>query len=48
MTIGKIEVTIESEPQPPLRAVRRAEPRAAAPSRPAPMTGRLARQYLDR
>jgi len=48
VSIGKIEVTIESEPQPPLRAVRRAEPRAAAPPRPAPAAGLLARQYLDR
>jgi hypothetical protein len=48
VSIGKIEVTIESEPEPPLRAVRRAEPRAAAPPRPAPLAGRLARQYLDR
>jgi hypothetical protein len=49
VTIGKIEVTIENEPRPPLRTVRRAEPRAAAPPRPAsPAIGRLARQYLDR
>jgi len=49
VTIGKIEVTIENEPQPPLRVARRAEPRAAAPRQTAsPAIGRLARQYLDR
>jgi len=50
VTIGKVEVTIEGDVQPPLRATRRAEPRAAAPTRPAPpaRTGSLARQYMDR
>jgi hypothetical protein len=49
VTIGKIEVTIENEPSPPLHVARRIEPRAAAPPRPAsPAIGRLARQYLDR
>lgn len=50
VTIGKIEVTIEGESRPPLRAIRSAEPRSAAPRRTVlpPRTGRLARQYLDR
>ena len=49
VTIGKIEVTIENEPQPPLRVARRAEPRATVPPRlVSPAIGRLARQYLDR
>ena len=49
VTIGKVEVIIEGDVAPPLRAVRRADSRVAAPTRPAPPTaGRLARQYLDR
>lgn len=48
VTIGSVEVTIESEPAPTLRAVRRPEPRVS-PRRPAPnAASRLARQYLDR
>ena len=47
VTIGRIEVTIESEPQPPLRI---APYPVSAPrkSTPPPRAGRLARQYLDR
>jgi hypothetical protein len=49
VTIGKVEVTIESDSPPPLRAIRRPEARAAAPARPAPaLPGRLVRQFLDR
>jgi hypothetical protein len=50
VTVGKVEVTIESDPHPPLVAARRPAPRVAPPARPAPppATGRLARQYLDR
>lgn len=50
VTIDRVEVTIESEPHAPRLAVRRPEPRGAAPARPAPPpgAGRLARQYLDR
>jgi len=48
VTIGTVEVTIESEAVPPLRAARRSEPRAAAPRPAPPMPGGLARQYLDR
>lgn len=49
VTIGRIDVTIESEPLPAFRAQRR-EPRSAPSPKPAPQsaTGRLARQYLDR
>jgi hypothetical protein len=49
VTIGRVEVTIESDSPPPLRATRRPEARVAAPARPTPaLPGRLARQYLDR
>lgn len=50
VTIGKVEVTIESDPHPPLVAARRPAPRVTPTARPAPppATGRLARQYLDR
>jgi hypothetical protein len=49
VTIGRIDVIIEAEPQPAVRTQRR-EPRAISPAKPAPLsaTGRLARQYLDR
>jgi hypothetical protein len=49
VTIGKIEVCIESDSKPLLRANRRPEPRAApaiAASTPGP--GQLSRHYLDR
>lgn len=49
VTIGKVEVIIESDTPPPLRAIRRQEARGAAPARPAPpLPGPLVRQYLDR
>jgi hypothetical protein len=49
VTIGEVEVTIEGNSQPPLRTVRRPEPRHAASSpTPPAVAGRLARQYLDR
>ena len=50
VTIGKIEVTIEGDSRPPLKAIRPAAPRGAAPRQtvPPPRLGRLARQYLDR
>ena len=50
VTIDKVEVILESEPHAPRLAVRRPDPRGAAPARPAPPpgAGRLARQYLDR
>jgi hypothetical protein len=48
VTIGTVEVTIESDPVPPLRATRRSEPRVAAPRHAPQMPGGLARQYLDR
>lgn len=50
VTIGKIEVTIEGDPRPPLRAIRPVEPRGGAARQPVPppRAGRLARLYLDR
>jgi len=49
VSIGKIEVFVESDSRPPLRAIRRPEPRAApAIPAPPPGPGQLARHYLDR
>ncbi len=49
VSIGKIEVTIESDSPPPLRAMRPQPSRVAAPKpAPPPIAGRLARQYMDR
>jgi hypothetical protein len=48
VTIGTVEVIVESEPQPPARVARRPEPRVAPPRSAPPMPGGLARQYLDR
>jgi len=49
VTIGKVEVTIESDPQLPLRASRFPQSPVARPKpAPPPIAGPLARQYMDR